>query len=72
MIAGHARPFRLLRLELPAAGGRDAVVPGAPIRLGPVPLRANEPALLQPQQARIERSHVQLNRPARYLFDTRD
>src|SRR5262249_38093862 len=30
-----------------------------------------EPALFQPHQARIERSHVQLNSPARYLFDTR-
>src|SRR5262249_4831434 len=68
---GHAGPFRLLRLELPAADRRDAVVSGAPVRIGPVPLRANELTLLQSLQAGVKASHVQANRSAGYLFDTR-
>jgi len=64
----HPVPFRLLRGELTASSGGDAVEPRLPAGVRGAPLATYEAALLQPHESRIESTHIQLERATRGLF----
>src|ERR1700680_5184476 len=57
---GHALPAFRLRGELLPARARQRVILGLAIVVRDAPLRADPPALLQPQQRRVQRPLVQL------------
>src|SRR3954471_21301932 len=62
-------PAGALRVEDPPAGGRQAVVPAAPLAGLLDPLPANHAALFQPVQQRVQRSDVIADFPAGFRLD---
>src|ERR1051326_1358756 len=66
---GHVFPIGSLDLELLAAGSSELIEAGAPVVLSGVPLPANEAAVAESDQRRVESAHVQLNRSMRYLLN---
>ena len=66
----HVVPFRLFGDELAAPGGRDAVEPSLPAGLGHPPFAADEPALLEPHERRIQGAHIELERAGRDLLQS--
>src|SRR3989442_3237266 len=67
----RAIPLSFLGGELAASGGGDRVVPRFPVVVGDAPLRAQEPALLQAHQPRVERAHIQAEGAGGDLFQPR-